>query len=260
MKTQYTRWVRSFELGHLSLRYFAGKSFNAIVMVNDVGSNPKINNSIFWKNFPIPGGNVEIQNNGNAQPQFKNSMLETYNPGSTGNNLVNVDPRFVSVLLPIGADNTWLTADDGLRLDGCSPAVNSGDNTLVTQATDITGQLRIVGNTVDRGAYELQLQNPAQGKIIYVNAAATGANDGSSWTNAYTSLQVALKQPCFDTIKIAAGIYKPAVYSRDSSFVISRNIVIQGSYDIASGIADVEAHPTVLSGNIGNLNDSTDNS
>ncbi|UCG51826.1 MAG: hypothetical protein JSW58_16935 [Candidatus Latescibacterota bacterium] len=42
--------------------------------------------------------------------------------------------------------------------------------------------------------------------VIYVKADATGANDGTSWTDAYTHLQVALSSSSSgDTIWVAAG-------------------------------------------------------
>jgi len=54
---------------------------------------------------------------------------------------------------------------------------------------------------------------PLSAEIIYVDNSATGTNDGSSWTNAYTTLQDALLDA--DTaekpaeIKVSQGIYKP---------------------------------------------------
>ena len=51
------------------------------------------------------------------------------------------------------------------------------------------------------------------GKIIYVDADATGLNDGSSWQNAYNYLQDALANAKSATkpveIRVAQGIYKP---------------------------------------------------
>ena len=45
---------------------------------------------------------------------------------------------------------------------------------------------------------------------IFVNASATGANDGSSWSDAYTDLQSALGQASpGDEIWVAAGVYNP---------------------------------------------------
>ncbi len=54
---------------------------------------------------------------------------------------------------------------------------------------------------------------PLSAEIIYVDNSATGANDGSSWTNAYTALQDALmhadaaEKPA--EINVAQGVYKP---------------------------------------------------
>jgi hypothetical protein len=61
-----------------------------------------------------------------------------------GNNWVG-DPLFVNT-------NGW--AD--LRLQSNSPCINAGNNSYVTNATDLDGNPRIAGGTVDIGAYEFQ--------------------------------------------------------------------------------------------------------
>jgi hypothetical protein len=48
--------------------------------------------------------------------------------------------------------NNW--AD--LRLQSNSPCINAGNNAYVTTTNDLDGNLRIVGGTVDMGAYEFQ--------------------------------------------------------------------------------------------------------
>jgi gliding motility-associated-like protein len=61
---------------------------------------------------------------------------------------------------PAGPDGQWRTADDGLGLRTCSPAINKGNNGYATFAADIADQPRIYNNTVDIGAYEFQAVNP----------------------------------------------------------------------------------------------------
>ena len=104
--------------------------------------------------------------------------------------------------------------------------------------------------------------------VIYVKHDVTGAGDGTSWTNAFPTLQEALDVAIdHDEIWVAAGTYKPTAKhggtgNRRKTFLIDKNIKIYG------GFAGTEAqlsqrnwttNQTILSGDIGVENDSTDN-
>ncbi|QRM88139.1 T9SS type A sorting domain-containing protein [Lacinutrix sp. WUR7] len=67
---------------------------------------------------------------------------------------------------------------------------------------------------------------------FYVNANATGSNDGSTWANAYTNLQSAVTNATDgDEIWVASGTYKPAVTNRSTSFdVVVPNLSIYGGF------------------------------
>ena len=78
--------------------------------------------------------------------------------------------------------------------------------------------------------------------VIYVKWDANGANNGSSWTNAYTSLQAALTAAqTHDDIWVAASpsptdYYKPSVPSgRAATFTLRDNVSVYG------GFAGIEA-------------------
>jgi len=111
---------------------------------------------------------------------------------------------------------------------------------------------------------------------IYVDTDAAGANDGTSWSDAYTSLHDALANPATTgasasntEIWIAEGAYTPAddpdinETNEDTSFVVTGNqdsLEVYGGFASGDTFADrnPEDHPVVLSGDIeGNDSDKT---
>jgi len=247
----------------------------AEVFGNANSSVLNIKNSILWNNnfnyfadiynqIQINTYNKEITNNTSSVVNISNSITRIYGTNGTNGNMVAIDPRFININNPAGADGIFGTADDGIQLCSCSPAINTGINAAVATSVDITGNPRIMNTIVDRGAYEYQSSAITTSNTSYVNAAATGPHTGASWASAYNNLKEAISNACADTIKIAEGVYKPAVSNRDSAFVIDRKMFLIGGYQNTSNPSeadrDADKYPTILSGEIGNLNDTTDNS
>src|SRR5690606_14545707 len=132
-------------------------------------------------------------------------------------------------------------------------------------------------------------------QVIYVDQnVSEGTGDGSSWENAMPELADALQyaRTKYDTdntvydavplqIYVAKGIYKPlynaadgsytADGGRDNAFVMVKNVQIYGGFDPKNGITDLTHNRivpdentsvvdgTTLSGDIGTINDNTDN-
>lgn len=92
------------------------------------------------------------------------------------------------------------------------------------------------------------------GQTIYVNASASGANDGTSWTDAYTDLQSAL--PNADASKpiwVAAGTYKPHATDRTVSFNVLTQTKLYGGFNGTETTLeerDPRSNPTILSGDL----------
>ncbi len=227
------------------------------------GGTNTFNNCIIWGNT-APGFPAIFRTT--SSNVVNNSIIQV--SGYSGTGAVVADPLFVNAADPDGADNIWGTADDGLRVFANSPANNSGNNSLVPASliTDILGNARIQNTTVDMGAYEGAYIPP----VLYVNASATGSNTGLDWTNAYTSFEDALAfahaNTSVDSILVAGGTYKPTNQHgggvRDATFAFYRNgLKVLGGYSsTGNGSRDIAANPTILSGDIGILNDSLDNS
>lgn len=97
--------------------------------------------------------------------------------------------------------------------------------------------------------------------VIYVDIDANGSNNGSSWTNAYKDLQLALDAAnSGDTIWVAEGTYMPTEITDDNPNISDRNKSFHTAYKmlkIFGGFAGNETslaqrnwqiHPTILSG------------
>ncbi len=104
---------------------------------------------------------------------------------------------------------------------------------------------------------------------IYVDEDATGNDDGTSWTDAYTDLQDALDDATansYEKIWVAEGTYYPTSGSdRSISFDMKEGVALYGGFDPSTGDdtwdeRDYANNATILSGDLDEDGDSTDNS
>jgi len=112
------------------------------------------------------------------------------------------------------------------------------------------------------------------GRVIHVDEGATGANNGTSWENAYRYLQEALAAAVSgDEIRVAEGVYTPDLKSpgpppsrrgilsygasagdRTATFQLKNGVSIKGGYAGFDApepdIRDIELYETILSGDL----------
>ncbi|MFH0981770.1 MAG: right-handed parallel beta-helix repeat-containing protein [Planctomycetota bacterium] len=94
--------------------------------------------------------------------------------------------------------------------------------------------------------------------VRFVDTDATGANNGSRWADAYTSLQAALSYAAAHSvvaeIRVAAGTYKPATSDRTASFHPLNGLAIMGGYagygQPDPDARDFQLYETILSGDL----------
>ncbi|MDH4239572.1 MAG: right-handed parallel beta-helix repeat-containing protein [Phycisphaerae bacterium] len=171
---------------------------------------------LYWQQSP---SNLQITNcifrdgeNGilNSEDSIVTITYSDVEGGWPGEGNIDAAPLFVEPGFwdPNGTptdmnDDFWVDGDYHL-LDG-SPCIDAGDNTAVptTVTTDIDGKPRILNGIVDMGAYESQA-------VFFVDIDATGANDGSSWVNAFNRIEDAIAAALIgDEIRVAQGTYRP---------------------------------------------------
>ncbi len=253
------------------------------------GASAMIQNSIFWRNYDDCGNCAQSQINieADSSATISYSLVEASggsgqywntNLGTDGGGNIATDPLFVT---PINPSDAPTVASD-LRLQAGSPAINAGSSAALPADTldldgdgdtsellplDLAGNPRVQGAGVDMGAYEVEAAPPPppQGPIIYVNDDASGANNGTSWADAYTDLApILVMASSGQEFWVAAGTYKPTIGSnRSASFQLTSGVAIYGGFagtESTREQRDWNANLTLLSGDIGAADDPADNS
>ncbi|UCC29177.1 MAG: S8 family serine peptidase [Phycisphaerales bacterium] len=230
---------------------------------------------------------------GNTSPQIQDytgTTTVTYScvqGGWTGQGNIADDPLLTDA---DGADDVFGTADDNLRLLPFSPAIDAADDTAVpADDADLDGDedtaertpLDLDGNArffddpmtddtgvpdppdypevVDMGAYEFSITPPPP--TLYVDAGATGANNGTSWPDALTDLQVAYDlAAAFGTVEeiwVAEGTYLPdrGTQDRTATFRLLDGTAFYGGFPAGGGdgtfeARDPSAYASILSGDL----------
>ena len=92
------------------------------------------------------------------------------------------------------------------------------------------------------------------GGMLFVDQAATGANTGLTWSNAFTDLQTALASARNCQVWVAKGVYFPTdTTDRTQAFLLRSGVQVYGGFagtETLLSQRDWFANPTVLSGDI----------
>jgi hypothetical protein len=145
-----------------------------------VSGGTTLKNCIVYYNSPDNGG-------GNLT-----NCCTTPLPTFGANNIITNPPAFVNL------------AGGDYHLSPASPCINAGNNSFITNATDLDGNPRIIAGTVDMGAYEFQ------SPIHYVSISNTApVSPFTNWITAATNIQDAVDVAnAGDFIVVSNGIYK----------------------------------------------------
>ncbi|MHC4477244.1 MAG: choice-of-anchor Q domain-containing protein [Planctomycetota bacterium] len=180
---------------------------------------------------------------------------------------------------PNDPNAVWIQGD--YHLLRFSPCIDAGDNnSIAPDVADLDGD----GNTaeptpldldlsprvidarndcnaaVDMGAYE----TVPEPQVFYVDDDANGANDGTSWEDAFNYLQDGLDAAVMigDQIWVAEGLYTPDCNSGDpggtgertASFELKKGVAVKGGFAGAGApdpnARDFSTYETVLSGDL----------
>lgn len=206
-------------------------------------SSPEIRNSIFWNNA------ADQETDETAQVYYASGTvnieyccIENCASASAG------DYCFVSSDKNIDDDPVFTSPPTDLTLGATTPCDDVGNNHSVNLRLDRGGDARVQNCDVDMGAYE---RTSTTACTFYVDTTKSATdNEGTSWTEAFKSLQDALDVgKSGDLIWVADGTYYPdegsheANNDRFATFQLPDGIVVIG------GFAGVETEGVECTGN-----------
>ncbi len=179
--------------------------------------------------------------------------------GSKLNINAKTDPNgyiLVEVLDQYGTDLPEYSGDSGALFAGDS--VNSPLRWNDRSITDLPNQPVKLRITIYKGQL-YSLNFGGYNNVIYVDADATGQNDGSGWADAFCDLQNALASAEYgDQIWVAEGVYKPtqdvnADLACYEAFELKNGVAVYGGFagsETALSQRDYKNHETILSGDL----------
>jgi predicted outer membrane repeat protein len=185
-------------------------------------------------------------------------------------------PIDVNVAYHSGDTDITISSGEVLMFD---PGNFSDPQTVVLTAAEDSDQFegharfRIMASDISYAEVAAQeIENDVQ-SVLFVDADASGANDGTSWADAFNNLQDALTlaagaPQAVDEIIVAGGIYKPApppggippgapspTFDRTATFQLINNVTVKGGYagfgEADSNARDIDVYKTILSGDLG---------
>ncbi len=222
--------------------------------IHNVHYNLHINNSILWGNTAPLGSQITLDD---ADVRAYYSVIQggcnAIARLSASNRLCQMiyttDPKLGSLAMNGGFTRTML-------LGTGSSAINKGD-TLECLDKDQRGITRPQNGQCDIGSVEML-------KSCRVTENGSASANGSDWQAQAMDLQTALTTPSCHEVWIKTGTYKPTnTTNRSFSFTVQPGATVMGGFagtEDSPVERDVENNPVILSGDIGNANDPTDNS
>ena len=217
------------------------------------------------------GYGIAVDGNGNVYTTGEFSGTADFDPGAGISSLTSAGASDVFVS-KLNSDGNYVWAKE---LGGTAADIGEG---IVVQDN---GSLYLVGafsDTVDfdpgsgtrtltsAGGLDIFVSKlTIAPQIHYVAWNASGANNGSSWGDAYINLQSALAAAVSgDEIWVAAGTYKPTSGTdRTVSFTLKNGVAVYGGFAGTETLRtqrNPTANATILSGDIGVVNVNSDNS
>lgn len=206
--------------------------YNCLVVGNTATHGAGVNGGLA-KNSTIVGNVATYSGNGGGASgaQLYNSIIY-YNQASTNadtdscplTDCCTSSLNYTTVINSFTNEPLFLDPNGDFHLQSGSPCINSGNNSYSINSPDLDGNQRIVGGTIDAGAYEFQspssvisyawLQQyglPTDGSVDYSDDDTDGMNTWQEWiagtdpTNTSSLLQMQSAVPSVDFSTVAVS-------------------------------------------------------
>lgn len=200
-------------------------------------SNPALTNCIFYGNTAtVEGAQVQLDDE-TSDPAFIYCNIQggsaafglngNFFSGTYAHNIKD-DPRYIRP--STGSGSTYEGFSAKWSLQDSSPCINAGDSTGINTSTDIAGNPRVKGTTIDIGAYEWQ--GPT---AIHEEDASALLSIYPNPFNDYTTIQLPayLSTIQYTIYDVYGQMIKSGYHSGGSSLLIQKENWSAGVYFIA---------------------------